>query len=184
MRVETNRIVRTMNPPFTRSVYGNLLFGSVGEKERAELTSKLQEVVRGQGLSANITAGLGAVFFAIAERVTKNGGMLAFVLPKAVLNGSAWERTILYVVASHEFNNWNFSESTGLSEVLLVVNKTDNRKTDAPTVFINLWEQPRTSTEAISLVLAIKTTTPAIVGREELAVAVRWGGSMRLPWGT
>ena len=110
----------TMNPPFTRSVYGNLLFGSLGEEERSEVQSRLGEVVRQTALSANVTAGLGTVFFAIAARVTKRNGMLAFVLPKAVLNGSAWEATrnlirncdLMYVIASHESGNWNFSESS------------------------------------------------------------------------
>jgi hypothetical protein len=159
----------TMNPPFTRSVYGNLLFGGVGEKERAELQSKLQEVVRDKDLNANITAGLGSVFFAIALRVTKDNGMLAFVLPRTVLNGEAWGPTrelihgldLRYVIASHEFNNWNFSESTQLSEVLLVMRKKHGGASGRDTVFVNVWRQPRTATEALTLARAIKTGTPA-----------------------
>jgi len=159
----------TMNPPFTRSVYGNLLFGGVGERERAELQSKLQEVVRDKNLNANITAGLGSVFFAIALRVTKDNGMLAFVLPRTVLNGAAWEPTqelirgldLHYVITSHEFNNWNFSESTQLSEVLLVMQKRHGGASGRETVFVNLWRQPRTATEALTLARAIKTGTPA-----------------------
>jgi hypothetical protein len=159
----------TMNPPFTRSVYGNLLFGGVGEKERAELQSKLQEVVRDKNLNAKITAGLGSVFFAIALRVTKDNGMLAFVLPRTVLNGAAWAPTqelihgldLCYVIASHEFNNWNFSESTKLSEVLLVMQKRQGGASSRETVFVNLWRQPRTATESLTLARAIKAGAPA-----------------------
>lgn len=90
------------------------------------------------------------------------------MLPKAVPNGSAWEPTrslirrfdLLYVISSHEAGNWNFSESTNLSEVLLVMKKTEN-PSEQETVFVNLWEQPRTSAEAVTLVRAIESVTPA-----------------------
>lgn len=59
----------TMNPPFTRSVYGNLLFGSVNETERGELQGRLREVLNESKLRANITAGLGSVFIAIADNM-------------------------------------------------------------------------------------------------------------------
>jgi len=35
-----------MNPPFTRSVIGNLLFGSFPEEERKEMQSALKKVVK------------------------------------------------------------------------------------------------------------------------------------------
>jgi hypothetical protein len=159
----------TMNPPFTRSVFRNLLFGGVAQEERVELQSKLQEIVREKKLSANITAGLGSVFFAIGMNVTRTNGMLAFVLPKTVLNGDAWGPTqslihkldVRYVISSHEPKNWNFSESTKLSEVLLILRKVEARTKDARTVFINLWKQPRTAIEAITLVGAVRNSTPA-----------------------
>jgi hypothetical protein len=158
----------TMNPPFTRSVYGNLLFGSLEELERSQLRDYLKEVVRETHLNANITAGLGTVFFAIADKVTAKDGMLSFVLPKAVLNGSTWKPTrdlirnydLLYVITSHEPDNWNFSETTQLSEVLLIVKKTQ-KPSDQRTIFVNLWEQPKTTPEAITLVHTIEHGTPA-----------------------
>jgi hypothetical protein len=157
----------TMNPPFTRSVYNNLLFGNVGESDRADLQQKLGEVVRENELKANITAGLGSVFVAIADRLLKKNGVLALVLPKSVLSGSSWEPTrsifakyhIQYIVSSHEPGNWNFSESSDLSEVLLVLRKGEN--TAEPTVFVNLWEQPKSSMEALAIVRAVKREEPA-----------------------
>jgi hypothetical protein len=107
----------TMNPPFTRSVYGNLLFGGVDEKERAELRQRLKSKVRKSELEANITAGLGSVFVAIADKMMTNDGVLALVLPKTVLSGASWEPTrsisrkydLRYAICSHESDNWNFS---------------------------------------------------------------------------
>jgi hypothetical protein len=82
-----------MNPPFTRSVYGNLLFGSVNETERGDLQGRLREVLNESKLSANITAGLGSVFIAIADNMMDEDGVFALVLPKAVLSGTTWEPT-------------------------------------------------------------------------------------------
>ena len=158
----------TMNPPFTRSVYGNLLFGGVSEAQRSQLQARLRKVLDESELKANITAGLGSVFVAIADSMMAEDGVLALVLPKAVLSGIAWEPTRLifqnydlqYVISSHEPNNWNFSESTKLSEVLLVLaKKHQDEKT--PTAFINLWNQPKTSIEALAVVQEVQRKTPA-----------------------
>jgi len=160
--------VCTMNPPFTRSVYGNLLFGGVSEAERGELQERLREVLDESELEANITAGLGSVFVAIADSMMTEDGVLALVLPKAVLAGVTWSPTRLifqkyhlqYVICSHEPNNWNFSESTNLSEVLLVLSK-GHHDGSASTIFINLWNQPKTSVEALAVVREARRKTPA-----------------------
>lgn len=158
----------TMNPPFTRSVYGNLLFGGVGEAERGDLQERLREVLDESKLEANITAGLGSAFVAIADRMMTKNGVLALVLPKAVLNGSAWTPTrsifarynLQYVICSHEPDNWNFSESTDLSEVLLVLAKK-GAKERRSTKFINLWNQPKSSVEALAVVREAQCGTAA-----------------------
>jgi hypothetical protein len=119
-------------------------------------------------LNANITSGLGSAFVAIADNMMAENGVFALVLPKAVLCGSAWEPTrsifrgynLQFVICSHEPNNWNFSESTELSEVLLVLSKQP-QSSDKATVFINLWNQPKTSIEALTIAHMIETKTPA-----------------------
>jgi len=158
----------TMNPPFTRSVYGNLLFGGVSEAERGELQERLREVLDESELEANITSGLGSVFVAIADSMMAEDGVLALVLPKAVLTGVTWAPTRLifqkyhlqYVICSHEPNNWNFSESTKLSEALLVLAKGEIDES-IPTKFINLWSQPKSSVEALAVVREVQRKTPA-----------------------
>jgi len=60
-----------MNPPFVRSVGGNLLFGSLPEKEREKLQEELKR--RYAKVPASITAGLGSVFMAVADKHLNEG---------------------------------------------------------------------------------------------------------------
>ena len=173
----------TMNPPFTRSVYGNLLFGGVSEAERGELQERLREVLDESKLEANITAGLGSAFVAIADRMMTKNGVLALVLPKAVLSGSAWAPTrsifrgyvLQYVICSHEPKNWNFSESTKLSEVLLVLAKK-RRNESGSTKYINLWNQPKTSVEALAVVREAERKTAADLSATTGTCEIRTNG--------
>jgi hypothetical protein len=115
--------VCVMNPPFTSSRKGNRLFGSVGEAERRGMQTKLKNLVRAQRLPAKVTAGLGAVFVAMADRYLSPDGMLSLVLPRSVISGDAWQKTrglfgekyqLEYVVVCHEVGHWNFSENTDI----------------------------------------------------------------------
>ncbi|MDD3581180.1 MAG: hypothetical protein PHW74_09185 [Desulfobacca sp.] len=156
-----------MNPPFTRSVGGNLLFGSVPEAERRQMQSDLRELVGRSDLKASITAGLGAVFAALGDRYLKPGGRLALVLPKALISGVAWEQTrellrsryrLEYLVCSHDPLRWNFSESTDLSEILLVaakINEASAADSDNLTV-VNLWRNPTSAIDAVTIFHALK----------------------------
>ena len=118
-----------MNPPFTRSVGGNLLFGSLPD-ERGALQTALKR--RFKKHPANTTVGLGSPFIAVADRRLADGGRLAFVLPAAVISGEAWSvsRELIAdryhletVIASHDAERPNFSENTDLSEVLFIARK-------------------------------------------------------------
>jgi hypothetical protein len=151
-----------MNPPFTRSVGGNLLFGSVPDEEREPMQKKLQKLIQEQKAQASVTAGLGSVFIAIADRYVKSGGRIALILPKALLSGVSWEPSrnlinqgyrIEYLIASQDPERWNFSESTDLSEVMMIMQKSDpdSPAPDRPAVAINLWRNPNTTFEALSV---------------------------------
>lgn len=166
-----------MNPPFTRSVGGNLLFGSVPEAQRKRMANRLQRMLRGQserGVSrqqaraeqrppvmANATAGLGSVFVAVGNESLKDGGRLALVLPKALLSGVAWAKTrqllsdqyqVEYIVNSHDPTRWNFSDNTELSEVLVIARRIGAAGTeDGSVTFLNLWRNPRTAFEAMNV---------------------------------
>ena len=148
-----------MNPPFTRSVGGNLLFGGLPEKERKVLQEKFRELLKKYGLSGIGKAGLGAIFVFLADKYLVEGGRIGFVLPKSILQGVSWRKArellldkyhIEYIISSFEApNNWNFSENTSLSEILLIARKLKNGEEKGYTIFVNLWRKPRNEIEAI-----------------------------------
>ena len=160
-----------MNPPFTRSVGGNLLFGSLPAAERRKLQNELSRRLKERQASA--TAGLGAAFVAAASPKLRPGeGRLALVLPATVCTGPSWEQTralierdfsLNMVIASHDPLRWNFSDSTGLSEALLIATRRpDNQDiADHRTTFVNLWRNPDGVLDAHRVAQAITVTSPA-----------------------
>ena len=158
-----------MNPPFVRSVGGNLLFGSLPD-ERGRLQRELKARVKKTKIGANVTAGLGSVFVALADRRLEKGGRLAFVLPAALVSGEAWTPTrriiadryhLEMVIASHDAGRPNFSENTDLSEVLFIARKREKDKAGA-TTYVNLWRNPHSIHEALDLATRISDQTAPV----------------------
>jgi hypothetical protein len=161
-----------MNPPFTRSVGGNLLFGSLPNNQRKKMQTRLRNMLAGTAVLANSTAGLGSVFVAVASPHIKAGGCLALVIPAALAFGVAWQKTrqllsrdyvVKVIIASHDPERWNFSENTSLSELLVVARKRGGGLSDEDerTVCVNLWSNTTTPVDALSLADAIPRGTPA-----------------------
>ena len=160
-----------MNPPFTRSVGGNLLFGSLPKQERRKLQNELAARLRKR--QATATAGLGAAFVAAAAPKLRPGeGRLALVLPATVCTGPSWAQTralierdftLDTVIVSHDPSRWNFSDSTNLSEALLIATRRDqtNGAGDHRTTFVNLWRNTSSVFEAGRVADAIASTAPA-----------------------
>ena len=160
-----------MNPPFTRSVIGNLLFGSLPKTERRKLQDELSRRLKSRQASA--TAGLGAAFVATAAPKLRPGeGRLALVLPLTVCTGPSWEQTralierdfvLDMVIASHDPTRWNFSDSTDLSEALLIATRRplNGPTTEHRTTFVNLWLNPDGIVDAHRIAESAATTTPA-----------------------
>ena len=160
-----------MNPPFTRSVVGNLLFGSLPTSERRRLQRELSDRLRSR--QATATAGLGAAFVAAASPKLRPGeGRLALVLPATVCTGPSWAQTrslierdfdLDVVITSHDPLRWNFSDSTDLSEALLIATRRADGETSEThrTTFVNLWQNPDGVQDAHRIAQAISTTTPA-----------------------
>jgi len=150
-----------MNPPFTRSVGGNLLFGSLPKKERVKLQKSLNKLLKEKNLTGIGQAGLGAVFVFIADKYLEENGRMGLVLPRAVLSGVSWQKVreklldkyhVEYIITSYEANNqWNFSENTDLSEVLIVARKKKGDEESHYTFFVNLWKKPSNELESIYL---------------------------------
>jgi hypothetical protein len=177
-----------MNPPFTRSVGGNLLFGSLPESERKACQKRLQKIVRARNAPANITAGLGSVFVAMANTYIKPGGRLSLVLPKTLLSGVAWSKTrdvlrkqyvVEYIISSHDPQRWNFSESTSLSEVLIVARKLcDGEKPndcDPYVTAVNLTRNPTTLFEAHAIGHEILRDSPPAIEDAQGAIWLKVG---------
>ena len=142
-----------MNPPFTKSGGGNLLFGSLTQSDRRKLQDELSR--RLKSMRASATAGLGAAFVAAASPKLRPGeGRLALVLPATVCTGTSWSQTraliendyvLDVVVVSHDPARWNFSDSTDLSEALLIATRRPENGDDTEhrTIFVNLWNNPK-----------------------------------------
>lgn len=198
-----------MNPPFTRSVGDNLLFGSLPEKERKPLQTRLKSLVSGQKLLANITAGLGSVFVGMADKYIKPEGRIALVLPKSLISGVAWHKTrdllvrdyvVEHIICSHDPERWNFSENTSLSEVLLIARKLPKQARGAgkkrkrlieetKTVVLNLWHNPTTSFEALTLAHQLLACEAPLVCEKNSACNLQLSGSpagdvLAHPWTT
>ena len=169
-----------MNPPFTRSVGGNLLFGSLPQAERRRLQDELSRRLRERQASA--TAGLGAAFVAAAApRLRPGEGRLALVLPATVCTGPSWEQTraliqkdfvLEMVITSHDPHRWNFSDSTDLSEALLIATRRPQVASEGEhrTVFVNLWQNPAGVLDAHRMAQAIAVTTASRVDESGTAL--------------
>ena len=160
-----------MNPPFTRSVGGNLLFGSLPAAERRKLQDELSRRLKSRQASA--TAGLGAAFVAAAVPKLEPGeGRLALVLPLTVCTGPSWAQTralieryftLDVVITSHDPQRWNFSDSTDLSEALLIATRRPRLPASTPrcTTFVNLWRNSDGVVDAHRVAQAVTATSPA-----------------------
>ena len=157
-----------MNPPFTRP---QLALGSRPAAQRRAIQSELSRRLQAQQASA--VAGLGAAFIvAAAPKLRPGAGRLALVLPATVGAGASWQPTraliqrdfaLDLVVTSHDPQRWNFSDSTDLSEALLIATRRPERPDSAErrTLFANLWQNPDGVLDAHRIAQAIADTTPA-----------------------
>lgn len=131
------------------------------------------------------------MFVGLANKHIRKGGRLALVLPKALFSGVSWDETrqlvnrdyrLDYLIVSHDAEHWNFSESTNLSEALLVA--TRNHASKSPeghqTIVVNLWRNPRTAVEALTIARdALQNGAPDLItGRGAKRIIVEgetWG---------
>jgi hypothetical protein len=179
-----------MNPPFTRTCGDNLLFGSLPKPERTRMQKAFQDWCKRNGAEASITAGLGAVFIALADRYLKPSGRLAFVLPKALLSGVEWRPsrellsknyTLEYLIVSHDPQRWNFSENTDLSETLFVARKASD---GGGMLCLNLWRNPDNPIDALLLAEEVRKLAPAGNQMQTFDLWLgdsKWGEALYLP---
>jgi len=138
-------------------------------------------------------AGEGLLFLYLAYKYVRDGGVIAFVLPRGLLAGVSWflARVLLaskfhvkyIVVSSDAKKGYNFSEGTSLSETLIVARKAGNTTVvgdSAETVFINLLRKPSTSLEALMLAEEVKRVARNLKANESGVVEVGDSSAMVL----
>ena len=128
-------------------------------------------------------AGEGLLFLYLADVRLKEDGEICFVLPKNLLTGTSWflVRAMLasryhvkYLVVSYDSHDgYNFSESTSLSECLLVAKRIKEHSDIEETSFIILLKKPKTSIEAIALANSINDREDYIEAGDAKAFIVR-----------
>ncbi|MDD9828563.1 MAG: hypothetical protein OXU92_09365, partial [Deltaproteobacteria bacterium] len=209
-----------LNPPFSRSMGSNKMFGDIPPAERRAMQTGLNKLLKKHEsevaskdlarFSASTSAGLGAVILAAAARHLKPGGRLAAVLPAALCTGDAWakSREVLAetlrldaVVLSHDPARTNFSESTSLSECLVVATRREcaeeksrsaprcgeeaaapQPRSAAPSAFLHLLRNPADELDAAA---AIRTIKPYLAAERAVQIGeseLYWTQADSAPW--
>lgn len=146
---------------------------------KAKLNSKARELLKNTSLEILIKedelrayreiwqAGEGLLFLYLADIKLCLGGKICFVLPRSILSGISWflSRVLLaanyhieHIIVSYEPNNYNFSESTSLSECMVIASQKLEQQPEDETRFVILLKKPRTSMEAIALANRLRTS--------------------------
>ena len=156
---------------------GNLLFGSLARGGAAETPVRTVAPVE-------VPAGVGhrrtwrsLRSSGSAPKLRPGEGRLALVLPATVCTGPSWGQTraliqrdfnLDMVISSHDPLRWNFSDSTDLSEALLVATRRPDGGDagERRTTFVNLWQNPDGVLDAHRVAQAITAATPADFERQ------------------
>ena len=166
-----------MNPPYTRhegpgdgSDTFTTIFGSFRDPDVERQMSRA--LVRAlQGTPANQRVGLASAFVVLADRLVREGGRIAFVLPVSAVAGAAWAGVrelwadrydVEHVLSVHDPEHRSLSEDTNIAEVLLVARRL--RPDESPTgraTCVNLRQAPTQVTDALAVLNAVRAV-PAV----------------------
>ena len=193
-----------MNPPYTRPTNHQVArvpvpsFAgfSTSEEEQRRMSAVLKDIYRklpdrvGDG-----NAGLASNFVDLAHAKVKPGGVLALVMPIALVSGASWSKvrellrrdyhdlTMVTIAAVRERDR-SFSEDTNMGEVLVVATKNDpsrrDRNQEGQTLYVNLTRRPAGLTSAVEVARVVATATGTnhgwlTIGEEEVGCFVRAG---------
>jgi hypothetical protein len=125
-----------MNPPFTRSDRISALIGERARKTLAEHAKKGKLMFGHVKVKDVFKAGMAKPFMVLADKLVRDGGRIAAVLPTSILSRPSWSDiregliknySIEYIVISWAPGTPNFSSDTNLREILLVVRKSKEK---------------------------------------------------------
>ena len=173
-----------MNPPFTRPTNHESAtvpvpsfagFGTSNEEQKV-MARRLSEHRRALDMPAGHgNAGLASNFIDLADAKLRSGGVVAFVLPAAFVQGDSWRNARrlfetryrdLEVVSIADAGSTDraFSADTGMAEVLVVATKRESEATHvadstadakelprAKATFLNLHNRPGSILEAVAI---------------------------------
>ncbi len=194
-----------LNPPFRRHNSGTgegkantRVFGHKGSDE-GSLAKRMSDLLK--GTPGNQIAGLASAFLVLADRITKEQGRIAFVLPATCQSGTSWRQVrkllsqkyhVEYVISSHDPNAPSMSYDTSIAEILLVASKLPRKSPELGRGrFVNLWRRPNTQTEAVALARAIRRAPvhlqsidePPVGGYDLMLGNDKWGEIVEAPLG-
>ncbi len=149
-----------MNPPFTRATNHEgqhedvpnpmfAAFGSSAEEQKA-MANETKKLTRGTVAHGN--AGEASIFLALADRKLAKDGMLALVMPLALMTGASWEKSrarlaesyenlILISIAGSDNRAISFSADTSMGECLVIGKRNGKRQSRA--TFVVLEKSPQ-----------------------------------------
>ena len=166
-----------MNPPYTRhegpgdgSDTFSTVFGLFRDQDvEQQMSRALVRALR--GTPANQRVGLASAFVVLADRLVREGGRIAFVLPVSAVAGAAWAGVrelwadrydVEHVLSVHDPEHRSLSEDTDIAEVLLVARRLG--PDEAPTgrvTCVNLRQAPAQVTDALAVLNAVRAV-PAV----------------------
>lgn len=193
-----------MNPPYTRPTNHKVARVPVpsfagfatSEEEQRRMSAVLKDIYRqlpdrvGDG-----NAGLASNFVDLAHAKVKPGGVLALVMPIALVSGASWSKvrellrhdyhdlTMVTIAAVRERDR-SFSEDTNMGEVLVVATKSrPSRRAGNPegrTLYVNLTRRPSSITSAVEVARSVAKAAGTdrgwlTVGEEEVGCFIRAG---------
>ena len=172
------------NPPFTRrgsdggkgEALARVLALPEDDADARDAVAKRTSALL-KGTPANQTAGHGASFTVLADRLVTPDGRIALVLPVTALAGDSWRDVrhmlasryaIEFVISSHDPQLRSMSYDTDIAETLLIARRL--QKDENPSgrgLFVNLWRAAYRDTDALALVTAINAAASAPVHRSD-----------------
>ena len=189
-----------MNPPFTRATNHESTTVPVPSfagfktsvEEQLAMSSRLSSIRHSLKVPAgNGNAGIASNFVDLAHAKVKEGGVIALVLPFAVIQGASWlgtrkllqsnyENIKLVTIASSGDHDRAFSAETGMAETLIIATKCKRDSvSESSVLFINLLQRPQNLLEAVEVAklstrLPVNSTTGRLqAGEQALGIYIR-----------
>lgn len=163
-----------MNPPFTRAM-SDWESGAEGQWKQyrglgtnPQLQQRMDERMKalGRGTCYHGTAGIGSAFVAVADKMCRTGGTVAFVLPLTAIQGMSWsgvrrllasrydDVVVVGLVGTRPIEQ-SWSADTKMAEVLIVARKAESGAGSGRGVFVTLMRRPSNAMEATEVARAI-----------------------------